>query len=139
MQTNDALGKPLPYNVKVVGGNLWTNGNFNPTTAYTVENVDALAIESGQKVVLAITRDSPSRALVSAAIELQDPVSASTETIQYVLLATVSLSATGIVLSILQSQFEELCIDELMTVENGVFKFAPVRLAGQNTYDLPTP
>ena len=138
-QSNDGLGKPIPYTVDVTGGDIFTQGFFNPTAAYSVGSLAALGIEDGQTVVVAINRDSASRALTSASLEAQDSVTTSTETTQYVALATITLSATGIVTNILQKQFEDLCIDELMTVENGAFKLAPVRLAGQNTYDLPSP
>jgi hypothetical protein len=138
-QANDALGKPIPYAVEVIGGNIFTQGYFNPAGGFPVESLAAMTIGNGQTVVVSINRESTSRALTSAAIEPQNPVSESTNTTQYVALATVSLSATGIVTNVLQKQFEDLCIDELLTVENGAFKLAPVRLAGQNTYDLPPP
>ena len=133
-QANDVSGQPVLNTVAVAGGTVRTNGG-----SVVVDTDPALALSGTNEVFLKITRDSASRAITAAVIQQDTTVPTSTETDQYVPLAKVTLSDTGIATNILQRQFGEISVWEDLALENGEFVLVPLAISGRNTYAVPTP
>lgn len=90
-------------------------------------------IESGI-IWVKITRDSSSREMTAAVIGSGVSVPTSDYTDQYRPIAAVDDAGSP---PVLQLQFQELRVEELMIVANGEFELLSVDAAARNTYDPP--
>jgi hypothetical protein len=111
----------------VVGGTVYTQGAGISVLDDTVDGDDGF-------VCLKITRDDESREMTAAVIEFQATVPESTYTEQYTPLAQVDKTGSP---QVIQLKFEEIRIRELMIVENGAWRLAPVDLSSREIYELP--
>jgi hypothetical protein len=114
----------------VVGGEVYTQGGL-------ITVADTTIIGGLGFAVLEITRNTVSRGITGASIlwVAADPDD-STEATQYRVLAKLDPDEFP---SILQLQFEEIRIWELMIVENGEFALMGAEMSHRNTYAPPPP
>ena len=102
----------------------------NNGSSVVVDSVSDLAASDGQSIILGVTRDSSSREVTAASISAGAP-SSSTESTQYIVIAEI------IGTSAKQYVLDDLNLQELLIIENGEFRLAPVSIATRNTYDPP--
>lgn len=139
--------------VDVVGGEIFTQGNFHPAP-WPVPGVTRLVVNEFPYVVRKTTRSLTTRAIDSAVIEALTVIPASDYYTQYVKLAEVYTSSQQVevfdvdgnsmgpatrwvVESITQFKFEEDAIFEDLAVIDGEFALVPLEMSGQNTYTVP--
>lgn len=133
--TLDTVEEGAAATISVAGGTVNTQETFED---FFVEAIEGMTAESGE-VTLKISRDSATRALTDAVIELYPtgsfPVSDYND--QYVALAVITMGDDGKVASILQTKFEDLGIFEDMAVVNGEFRLVPLAMHGRTYYEPP--
>lgn len=97
----------------------------------------SLTASSNGFVLLKISRDSSSRAIISTEILFNSDVTTSDYPDQYIPLAFI-FTSEGKITDVVQLKFEELHIFESLVVVDGEFKFAELLTAGRNMYSPQT-
>ncbi len=95
-------------------------------------DTSSVTAANGDTIYLKITRDEDTREISEATLVFNTEDLISDRYDQFRALAQIGTDG-----SILQLQFEEIRIHELMIVENGAFKLAGFELSHRNTYPLP--
>lgn len=129
-------GVPHPWQVTmgedegtwdVVGGEVYSQGA-------TFIVADTTIVGGLGFAVLKVTRNTASRVITGATIEWAASLTTSDEATQYRALAKLDPDEYP---SVLQLQFEEIRIWELMIVENGEFALMGAEMSHRNTYAPP--
>lgn len=111
----------------VVGGEVYSQGA-------TFIVADTTIVGGLGFAVLKVTRNTASRVITGATIEWAASLTTSDEATQYRALAKLDPDEYP---SVLQLQFEEIRIWELMIVENGEFALMGAEMSHRNTYAPP--
>lgn len=116
----------------VAGNNVFTQGMTGSFTL--LEEVEGAGIGY---ILLKITRDTASREATAFELVFSAAVTTSTEAIQYRPIALVNPDGDEGVDQVVQMQFEEIRIWELMIVQNGEFELMGAEMSHRNTYVPP--
>ena len=123
---------PGTYEWEVLGNNVFSQG----MTA--IIDFDEVVTGAGVGyIVLRITRDEASREMTAADLIFEASPTISTESLQYRPIAKVDPDGVIGVDQVIQMQFEEIRIWELMIVENGEFSLMGAEMSHRNTYAPP--
>lgn len=114
-----------------VGGVIYDHNQSYSFLAITVPD-GGLATATGV-VYLRVERDSTSRQIVAATVEIAAALPPDDYYNQHFRLAKVVADEP-----ILQFQFQDIKVFEMLIVANGEFKFGNFQMMGETNYDLPT-